>query len=139
MRDKEPLAKKIDEIRKQMTIWFTSHTPSSNQITFLITSPTHLHILTFLFLFLNLQSHLPDTMKLKHISLLVVVLLVLLPLVCKGRPEPSDPKSTSSLDQVKVDEARVEKCEVGEGEEECLIRRTLVAHTDYIYTQGKHN
>ncbi|KAJ4766834.1 Phytosulfokine [Rhynchospora pubera] len=123
-----------------MTIWFTSHTPSSNQITFLITSPTHLHILTFLFLFLNLQpSHLPDTMKLKHISLLVVVLLVLLPLVCKGRPEPSDPKSTSSLDQVKVDEARVEKCEVGEGEEECLIRRTLVAHTDYIYTQGKHN
>ncbi|KAJ4795730.1 Phytosulfokine [Rhynchospora pubera] len=75
----------------------------------------------------------------KHISLLVVVLLVLLPHVCKGRPEPSDPKSTSSLDQEKVDEARMEKCEVGEGEEECLIRRTLVAHTDYIYTQGKHN
>ena len=25
----------------------------------------------------------------------------------------------------------------GEGEdEECLMRRTLVAHTDYIYTQG---
>ncbi|KAL5231199.1 hypothetical protein ABZP36_029975 [Zizania latifolia] len=23
--------------------------------------------------------------------------------------------------------------------EHCLIRRTLVAHTDYIYTQGKHN
>jgi hypothetical protein len=29
---------------------------------------------------------------------------------------------------------------VGEEEgEECLMRRTLVAHTDYIYTQGKHN
>lgn len=27
----------------------------------------------------------------------------------------------------------------GEGEEECLMRRTLVAHTDYIYTQGNHN
>ncbi|XP_051180989.1 phytosulfokines 4 [Lolium perenne] len=28
----------------------------------------------------------------------------------------------------------------GEGDEECLMRRTLVAHTDYIYTQGgKHN
>ena len=27
----------------------------------------------------------------------------------------------------------------GEGEEECLMRRTLVAHTDYIYTQGSHN
>lgn len=22
---------------------------------------------------------------------------------------------------------------------ECLVRRTLLAHTDYIYTQGKHN
>ncbi|XP_062182874.1 phytosulfokines-like [Phragmites australis] len=27
----------------------------------------------------------------------------------------------------------------GEAEEECLMRRTLVAHTDYIYTQGSHN
>ncbi|KAF8718360.1 hypothetical protein HU200_025340 [Digitaria exilis] len=26
-----------------------------------------------------------------------------------------------------------------EGGEECLMRRTLVAHTDYIYTQEKHN
>ncbi|CAO2149248.1 unnamed protein product [Urochloa humidicola] len=26
--------------------------------------------------------------------------------------------------------------EGGEAEEECLMRRTLVAHTDYIYTQG---
>ena len=24
----------------------------------------------------------------------------------------------------------------GEAEEECLVRRTLVAHTDYNYTQG---
>ncbi|KAI0525279.1 hypothetical protein KFK09_004672 [Dendrobium nobile] len=23
-------------------------------------------------------------------------------------------------------------------EEECLMRRTLIAHTDYIYTQEKH-
>ncbi|KAF8673828.1 hypothetical protein HU200_048587 [Digitaria exilis] len=31
------------------------------------------------------------------------------------------------------------ECE-GEAEgEECLMRRTLVAHTDYIYTQEKHN
>ena len=26
--------------------------------------------------------------------------------------------------------------EEGEDVEECLMRRTLVAHTDYIYTQG---
>ncbi|KAI3497397.1 hypothetical protein L1887_39975 [Cichorium endivia] len=25
----------------------------------------------------------------------------------------------------------------GDGEEECLMRRTLVAHLDYIYTQSK--
>jgi len=32
------------------------------------------------------------------------------------------------------------ECEGGDDErEECLMRRTLVAHTDYIYTQGKHN
>ncbi|KAL2322866.1 hypothetical protein Fmac_027245 [Flemingia macrophylla] len=30
-----------------------------------------------------------------------------------------------------------ESCE-GVGEEECLMRRTLAAHVDYIYTQ-KHN
>nr|DAA00299.1 TPA_exp: putative phytosulfokine peptide precursor [Zea mays] len=27
----------------------------------------------------------------------------------------------------------------GDDEQECLMRRTLLAHTDYIYTQGKHN
>ncbi|KAL6867563.1 hypothetical protein ACP4OV_015587 [Aristida adscensionis] len=31
------------------------------------------------------------------------------------------------------------ECEGGEEREECLMRRTLIAHTDYIYTQGKHN
>jgi len=34
--------------------------------------------------------------------------------------------------------AEPEAMEGCEGEE-CLMRRTLVAHTDYIYTQGKHN
>ncbi|XP_076935127.1 phytosulfokines 5-like [Bidens hawaiensis] len=28
------------------------------------------------------------------------------------------------------------KCE-GDGEEECLMRRTLASHLDYIYTQNK--
>ncbi len=31
-----------------------------------------------------------------------------------------------------------EECEKNEGEEECLNRRSLAAHTDYIYTQN-HN
>lgn len=36
-------------------------------------------------------------------------------------------------------EAMRECDEGGDDERECLMRRTLVAHTDYIYTQGKHN
>jgi hypothetical protein len=31
------------------------------------------------------------------------------------------------------------ECKGGDDQEECLMRRTLVAQTDYIYTQGKHN
>lgn len=49
----------------------------------------------------NLQpSYLLNTMKLKQISLfLFALLLLLLPLVCKARPEPSDPRSTINNDQ----------------------------------------
>lgn len=36
-------------------------------------------------------------------------------------------------------EEMMSECEGGDEREECLMRRTLVAHTDYIYTQGKHN
>ncbi|CAN6307435.1 unnamed protein product [Urochloa humidicola] len=39
------------------------------------------------------------------------------------------------MHQAEPDEA----CEGEDEGEECLMRRTLVAHTDYIYTQGKHN
>ena len=31
-----------------------------------------------------------------------------------------------------------EKCEEGLPEEDCLLRRTLIAHTDYIYTQKQN-
>ncbi|XP_062209174.1 phytosulfokines 4 [Phragmites australis] len=42
------------------------------------------------------------------------------------------------MDQQEEPQAMTE-CEGGEDVGECLMRRTLVAHTDYIYTQGKHN
>lgn len=45
----------------------------------------------------------------------------------------------SSLNLKVLEEEKIdmeESCD-GIGEEECLMRRTLVAHTDYIYTQ-KH-
>lgn len=36
-------------------------------------------------------------------------------------------------------EPEMRECEAAEDPDECLMRRTLVAHTDYIYTQGNHN
>ncbi|KAJ1287599.1 hypothetical protein BS78_02G022200 [Paspalum vaginatum] len=30
-------------------------------------------------------------------------------------------------------------CEGANDEDECMMRRTLAAHTDYIYTQQNHN
>ncbi|XP_061355648.1 phytosulfokines 3-like [Gastrolobium bilobum] len=49
-----------------------------------------------------------------------------------GRRDPASSPVISSKTQHGVLEE--ENCE-GIGEEECLMRRTLVAHTDYIYTQ----
>ncbi|XP_020676362.1 phytosulfokines-like [Dendrobium catenatum] len=45
------------------------------------------------------------------------------------------PSSVQDFDEENMDLS----CD-GVEEEECLMRRTLMAHTDYIYTQGKvHN
>ncbi|KAL5194970.1 Phytosulfokines 3 [Glycine soja] len=58
----------------------------------------------------------------------------------QGRLGPASSSITSIktqhgvLEEEKLD---VEETCDGIGEEECLMRRTLVAHTDYIYTQ-KH-
>nr|ABF70025.1 phytosulfokine family protein [Musa acuminata] len=62
---------------------------------------------------------------------------VLVSLCHGGRPEPVDPKKTS-LQGVEEEMAdKVEGCE-GKGSaggDECLMRRALAAHADYIYTQ----
>ncbi|KAK8941276.1 Phytosulfokine [Platanthera zijinensis] len=44
------------------------------------------------------------------------------------------PGSVEGFDGVKVDLS----CD-GVGEDECLMRRTLAAHIDYIYTQQTHD
>jgi len=46
--------------------------------------------------------------------------------------------SVPGMEMHRAEPEATEECEGEEGEE-CLMRRTLVAHTDYIYTQGKHN
>ncbi|CAD5168948.1 unnamed protein product [Musa acuminata subsp. malaccensis] len=74
----------------------------------------------------------------KKIMVVVFIALLLLSLTHAGRPNPVDPKK-SSLQAVEKEMGggRMEGCE-GAGEDECLVRRTLAAHTDYIYTQEHH-
>ncbi|RLN42266.1 phytosulfokines 2-like [Panicum miliaceum] len=52
-----------------------------------------------------------------------------------------DDKSGSApgMEMPPAEPEAMKECEGEEEGEECLMRRTLVAHTDYIYTQGKHN
>ncbi|KAK4284455.1 hypothetical protein QN277_001286 [Acacia crassicarpa] len=49
-------------------------------------------------------------------------------------------KLTSSPKDLEVERINnvEEGCEGNNGEEECLMRRTLAAHLDYIYTQKKN-
>ncbi|XP_058069701.1 phytosulfokines-like [Magnolia sinica] len=72
--------------------------------------------------------------------LAVAALLLLISLTCASRPVPAHPSDSSHQTQQGIfDEENIdgnEGCD-GVGEEECLMRRTLVAHTDYIYTQSK--
>ncbi|KAG7034274.1 Phytosulfokine, partial [Cucurbita argyrosperma subsp. argyrosperma] len=75
----------------------------------------------------------------------LIFLLLLLHLLC-NRPPPAHAARpapvfaslpTQGLDENLTDSENMdEKCS-GVSEEECLMRRTLVAHLDYVYTQ-KH-
>ncbi|MED6218885.1 hypothetical protein PIB30_030659 [Stylosanthes scabra] len=75
-------------------------------------------------------------------GLLFTVLLLCYTLTCSSRTllEPLPTVVTQHHQgQSDVEEAE-DKCEgVGVGAEECLMRRTLAAHLDYIYTQNHHN
>nr|CAB3496593.1 unnamed protein product [Digitaria exilis] len=99
--------------------------------------------------------------QLQATTLLLVAALLFLVCTTRGqaaRPEPGskdhimpqlavsatvigDEKS-GSVTGMKMHHEQPEATKECEGEaegEECLMRRTLVAHTDYIYTQEKHN
>ncbi|KAK7310760.1 hypothetical protein RJT34_08472 [Clitoria ternatea] len=64
-------------------------------------------------------------------TLFTLALLLSFNLIHASPPNPSD-NAVHSLHQAEIDD---ENCV--EGTDECLIRRTLAAHLDYIYTQ-KH-
>ncbi|XP_061961204.1 phytosulfokines 3-like [Populus nigra] len=76
----------------------------------------------------------------KVATLFMVALLLCSTITYAARPEPGFPDGSLAKNQhkvVKAEHAEVMEeisCE-GLGEEECLMRRTLAAHTDYIYTQ----
>ncbi|KAF5749687.1 Phytosulfokines 3 precursor family protein [Tripterygium wilfordii] len=55
-----------------------------------------------------------------------------------ARPEPASADGSLAKTQSRVVEVEhaEESCE-GIGEDECLMRRTLAAHIDYIYTQDQ--
>ncbi|KAH7518139.1 phytosulfokines [Ziziphus jujuba] len=70
---------------------------------------------------------------------MVFLLLFFFSLTSHARPEPafSDVNTSAKIQHLDDEAEKVmveESCE-GIGEEECLMRRTLVAHIDYIYTQ----
>ncbi|XP_068655463.1 phytosulfokines-like [Aristolochia californica] len=72
-------------------------------------------------------------------TLLLLALLLLFSLASAARRQPlavADSALETQEMSVETEPTEMpESCE-GVGEEECLMRRTLVAHTDYIYTQG---
>ncbi|KAL4615171.1 hypothetical protein ACB092_07G105400 [Castanea dentata] len=71
---------------------------------------------------------------------MVALLLFFTLTYATARPEPTfsdaTPINTQHVD-AELEKVMVEDLCVGVGKEECLERRTLAAHLDYIYTQ-KH-
>nr|XP_043607255.1 phytosulfokines 3 [Erigeron canadensis] len=66
---------------------------------------------------------------------LILSLLLLSSTISSARPEPTTNNVATKAPNTGVEIE--EGCE-GIGEQECLMRRTLVAHLDYIYTQKKN-
>lgn len=60
-----------------------------------------------------------------------IAFLLFSTLTYAARPEPA---FDEGVEAEHVENMLDENCE-GVGEEECLMRRTLAAHIDYIYTQ----
>ncbi|KAB1207383.1 Phytosulfokines 3 [Morella rubra] len=73
-------------------------------------------------------------------TLFMVALLLFYTLTyANARPEPTfsdiNPATTKQRDAEQLHKGMVEESCEGAGEDECLERRTLAAHLDYLYTQ----
>ncbi|CAD5182184.1 unnamed protein product [Musa acuminata subsp. malaccensis] len=77
----------------------------------------------------------------KCVTFFVIAVLLSFSLGRAARHEPVDPRNTQQ-EVLGAEADGFERVDEGCGaanEEECLMRRTLVAHTDYIYTQGNRH
>ncbi|XWS25490.1 hypothetical protein CRYUN_Cryun27aG0072400 [Craigia yunnanensis] len=67
-------------------------------------------------------------------TLFIAAFLLNFVLSYAARPEPAFP--LTQHEEVEAEKVDIdENCE-GVGKEDCLMRRTLAAHVDYIYTQN---
>ncbi|KAI7727357.1 hypothetical protein M8C21_003503 [Ambrosia artemisiifolia] len=79
---------------------------------------------------------------LANMSRPITLLLILALLLClnpsyDARPAPTAITKHQNKDGVETAKIEIEEGCEGINEDECLMRRTLVAHIDYIYTQKK--
>ncbi|KAH7689766.1 Phytosulfokine protein [Dioscorea alata] len=70
----------------------------------------------------------------KKLTIIFVITLILMVSIKHASTRPLSPLTKIHKQEVGDEEG----CD-GVGDEECLMRRTLSAHVDYIYTQGKGN
>ncbi|TKY57914.1 Phytosulfokines 3 [Spatholobus suberectus] len=73
----------------------------------------------------------------KLATLFTLALLLSFNLIYASRPNSSLNSISSLHGDVGATKAEIDEESCEEGTEECLARRTLAAHLDYIYTQGE--
>ncbi|KAM0061985.1 putative phytosulfokine [Helianthus debilis subsp. tardiflorus] len=87
----------------------------------------------------NKESNMSKTIRITTLCMLAILLLSMISFTV-ARPIPTfkdvTPVETLHTEEEVAKANAVENCS-GPGEEECLMRRTLAAHLDYIYTK-KH-
>ncbi|XP_033128944.1 phytosulfokines 1 [Brassica rapa] len=81
-------------------------------------------------------------MKTKSKALIIFFTLVLLLSMASsvlpredGFAPPKPSPSSTQVSSRKGDGDGVDQCKSSDSEEECLVKKTVAAHTDYIYTQ----
>ncbi|XP_048134847.1 phytosulfokines 4-like isoform X1 [Rhodamnia argentea] len=78
--------------------------------------------------------------RVKCLALLALLAVSFAAVSSAARPDPASSGGAASTAQSQPQSKVGEDCGGGGvGAEECLMRRTLEAHLDYIYTQNHHH